>query len=348
MNITSTRISHAPCTHGERTEKMRKNDWMILGIVAAMALAPAFVQAADITLTASDATGTSSFTAAGHWSNSAAPSSGNDYFVAGNRVLRTPNNTSNNYTFAGNSLTLGDGTDKGTLFYKGRGSTITVDDLRLNTGVVTNSADSGSSGLLTLAGSITVSGTGNYLSENGAYCGGIYLTANVSGSGDFGAQSANYKGSSVRIHLQGQNTYTGNTNIIDTGTKLYLDAAGSLQMVVNSVGASSQILATGTAGDRNLYMDGTLKLNVAGVTGAGSWTLVNPTDLTTTYGATFAVKLADGTSFAESSDVWTLTQGSTTYTFTEATGVLSVVIPEPATLAVLLAGGAMTLLRRRR
>ena len=68
--------------------------------------------AANITMTATDAGGTTSFNTAGHWSNLAAPSAGNAYVVSGatvnSIVLRTPNPTSsgNNYIFAGDSLSI--------------------------------------------------------------------------------------------------------------------------------------------------------------------------------------------------------------------------------------------------
>jgi len=82
-------------------------------LVAGLSLfGTATTQAAIITLTASDAAGASSFATAGNWSNLAAPSAGNDYFVTGNAVaqikLRSPA-TGAAFTFGGDSLTF-DGT----------------------------------------------------------------------------------------------------------------------------------------------------------------------------------------------------------------------------------------------
>src|SRR5690349_8818708 len=62
------------------------------------------VDAANVTLTGNDAINTTSFNAAGLWSNAAAPSAANDYFT-GAFGLRTPS-TAGNYTFLGNSLQL--------------------------------------------------------------------------------------------------------------------------------------------------------------------------------------------------------------------------------------------------
>jgi len=50
--------------------------WLALLLLA---LSPAAAQAAVVTLTNTDASGTSSFNAAGNWDSGAAPASGNDY-----------------------------------------------------------------------------------------------------------------------------------------------------------------------------------------------------------------------------------------------------------------------------
>ncbi len=66
---------------------------------------PLAMQGANISLTANDAVGTTSFNAAGHWSNALAPVATNNYFTAA-YGMRTPPTTSS-YTFGGASLTLG-------------------------------------------------------------------------------------------------------------------------------------------------------------------------------------------------------------------------------------------------
>lgn len=68
-----------------------------------------------------------------------------------------------------------------------------------------------------------------------------------------------------------------------------------------------------------------------------------------TYGGTFSV-LSTLASFSGSAGVWTIAENGSNYEFTESTGVLTVVVPEPGTLA-LIAGGAiagLVALRRRR
>ncbi len=83
--------------------------------------------AAQVTLTTSDALGSTSFNAAGHWSNSAAPSAANDYFT-GAYSLRTPSSLGS-VTFLGNSLTVNPG---GFINMKGSGGAVmTVTNLIL-------------------------------------------------------------------------------------------------------------------------------------------------------------------------------------------------------------------------
>jgi autotransporter-associated beta strand protein len=61
---------------------------------------------ATVSLNANDGVNTTSFNTAGHWSDGQAPGPGNDYNTAG-FFMRTPGNSTTNYTFAGDSLTLG-------------------------------------------------------------------------------------------------------------------------------------------------------------------------------------------------------------------------------------------------
>ena len=102
--------------------------------------------AASVTLLGSDPLNTSSFTNGSwfyptNWSDLAAPSAGNDYFIGSGRAIRTPPHpvaTNLSYTFAGNSLTL-----TSSLSLKGT-NWIYVTNLVLTGGSVAN----GSSGLL--------------------------------------------------------------------------------------------------------------------------------------------------------------------------------------------------------
>ncbi len=76
----------------------------LLSTVCALGLAASATAETSVTLTASDAIGTTSWNAAGHWSNSQAPGPGNNYFTAGFQ-LRSPG-SGGSVSFAGDSLTL--------------------------------------------------------------------------------------------------------------------------------------------------------------------------------------------------------------------------------------------------
>lgn len=108
--------------------------------------------AATFEMTASDASGTSSFNAAGNWSSLAAPSAGNDY--VSRFQLRAPATGLSNYTFAGDSLRMDSG---GALAWTGTAGTpsgsLTVNDLILNGGTVSSFR---SDSTLTLIGNISV------------------------------------------------------------------------------------------------------------------------------------------------------------------------------------------------
>ncbi len=118
-------------------------------------------QAASFHLSATDASGASSFNASLHFTNdatgaAAAPAAGNDYAVstAPGLVLRTPS-ANGNYTFAGGSLTL---SNAGTMFIKsGSPTIITVNNLT-NSGMVTTAQ--GVNCFATLAGTMAVVGVG--------------------------------------------------------------------------------------------------------------------------------------------------------------------------------------------
>jgi autotransporter-associated beta strand protein len=121
-------------------------------------LALAFVgsmnlNAENVSLTASDGSGSSSFNAAGHWSNVQAPGSTNDYFTAGFQ-LRTPASGSSNY-FAGNSLSLDYSPSSATvgllIKYPAAGA-VRVDNLKLNGGAIFNGVGS----TMSVYGNITV------------------------------------------------------------------------------------------------------------------------------------------------------------------------------------------------
>ncbi len=113
--------------------------------------------------------------------------------------------------------------------------------------------------------------------------------------------------------LSAINTYSGNTEVL-TGTLTLADNAGMKFLVTDA--ASNKVTGPAAA-----VFNGDFTIDTSAVTvTTGSWTLVDVGTLTETFGSTFTV--AGG--WTESSNVWTKSGGGVTWSFTEATGVLSV------------------------
>lgn len=149
------------------------------------------------TLTATDASGSSSFNAVGHWSGGIAPGPGTNFFTA-TFTLRTPV-AAGNYTFLGDSLTISSG---GSLAIKGgSGNTITLNNLT-NSGTISDAINpntiavvtgnmvvvsgaafntsTASGDVRTITNSLNMSGTGTVTntSSGGAFPGTVVYTAN--------------------------------------------------------------------------------------------------------------------------------------------------------------------------
>jgi len=129
------------------------------------------------------------------------------------------------------------------------------------------------------------------------------------------------------VLLSAINTYTGNTEVIG-GTLTLADNAGMKFLVTDT--ASNKVTGTATA-----VFNGDFTIDTSAVTvTTGSWTLVDVGTLTETFGPTFTV--AGG--WTENSNVWTKSGGGVTWTFTEATGVLSVAPGASTTFASWMGG----------
>lgn len=167
-------------------------------------------------------------------------------------------------------------------------------------------------------------------------------TSIVTLNGALGNQvsSVTQNSTSSQLVLAGANTYTGNTTVISGGT-IQLNSTGKLTFQINPDGTNNQLTGGGTA-TLNGQFDFLLP-TLGVVTTNTTWTIENLTGLTGAYGSTFSVP-----GFTDAgSDTWTLIRGTETWTFSETTGQLSVVIPEPAGLAILGLSGLGALRRRR-
>ena len=140
------------------------------------------------------------------------------------------------------------------------------------------------------------------------------------------------------VSLSGIDTYTGNT-IVNAGT-LEQASTGSMSFDINTIGASTKILGTG-----KLVLNGKLVFDVSDAA-TGSWNVVSASTLNESYGDSFGVMFAIGsttvsaTETAPNSGVWTYSNEALgRATFTESTGVLSITtIPEPGAITMVITG----------
>ncbi len=180
---------------------LRKSSTILLSLVL-----PTLASAANVSLTASDASGSTSMNTVGKWSNLQAPISTNDYFTGPFFVRTPPNGTG--ITFAGHSLTLqdvsgnpgtgGQGSPYRSMLYKGSGGdTIVINNLTNAAGGVLNNGGSGNVSAPTFTGNLwTIAGNSTVLSDQGSTIIGYPLA-----------------GSAILTNTSGQSrtiTYTGN------------------------------------------------------------------------------------------------------------------------------------------
>ena len=236
--------------------------------------------AAVITLTASDASGATSFNAAGHWSNAQAPSAGNTYDTTTAFMMRTPSAGTTPITFAGDSLTLhGPGSTTaggGRIDWTGNtGGDTTINNLIVtNLGMLQNGGTSGKTWVL--AGGLTIQadavnsfGTNGCIFLNGN--GPILVTASISGSGAIclGTPSAGTSGNNIILagDLSG---FTGKILTSDHHITTPLTVSNATDQTIS--GAISILDTFTKQGSAKLTLTGTN--TYAGVTTNSSGTLV--------------------------------------------------------------------------
>jgi fibronectin-binding autotransporter adhesin len=215
-----------------------------LTLVVAIALAAPAAFAANITLNAGgDAAGTSSFdnNGANAWSNGQDPSAANDYFVTV-QWLRTPQDSAD-YTFQGNSLTLGIG---GGLLFKGSGSRIYTANWILDGGLIRSGSSSADTA--NYAGTMAVTANGGTIQADQ---GPFIVSAGVSLTGMLYLNNTSTFSTSITGSMSGNGGLakigTGTSTVILTGTNTYsgltIINAGTVQV---GSGGTSGSLGSGT------------------------------------------------------------------------------------------------------
>ena len=236
-----------PVDVGTNTFTMSVNDASGMSAVATVTIFVADAPNPIVTLTNSDALGSSSFLTASNWDSGAPPSAFGDYNTSSN-ALRTPQDTSD-YTFAGNSLTFPpNATPTGSMIFKGTGTrTYTFNHLFPSGGLVRSGSGSGDTCIL--GGNITlIDGTTSTIQADQS---SFVLAAPINGGGSLKTSG------SYSTTLSGVNSYSGDTLV--TANTLKVNAGPVLYMSFDSTSATI-VTNNGSGGT---LMNGTL-------TGAGA------------------------------------------------------------------------------
>jgi len=232
------------------------------------------------------------------------------------------NNAGSNITFTGGV------TGVGNLILQSNGTTNNPGQVQLTTTTINNT------------GTITNSGTGARTSGTGTNLNTL-ISASI-GSNVTGVVQNSLNSSLI---LSGDNSsYFGNT-VVSLGT-LQLTTTGVLGFVVGANGVSNSITGTNAG---ILTLDGSFVFDLTNAAADGSWNIVDVNNLNETYGSGFKV---NGAGWAETANdnIWRYTDTKATYTFSQATGVLTGVsfVPEPSGFMLLSVGVIGLVTRRKR
>lgn len=161
--------------------------------------------------------------------------------------------------------------------------------------------------------------------------GGIGNTGGIDGSATLAPNTSGdlaFTGAGITT-LTGVNTYTGHTTV-GTGTTLVLGATGGLKFAPGANGVCNKVTGPGTA---YLYGAFTIDLSGAAVANGNSWTLVD------TASKTFDLLSFSVAGFTETSQgMHQLVDGHNTWTFTEATGKLTLSVAGASGYGVWITG----------
>lgn len=132
------------------------------------------------------------------------------------------------------------------------------------------------------------------------------------------------------LTLTGANTYTGST-VVPTGNALTLAVGSSTAFVLDGV------LNNKITGSGSVTIDGAFSVDTtfADLTDGNTWTLVDTGTLAEAFGVSFSLA---GFTEAGTSGIHSKTEGSNTWTFDEASGVLSLDVSPPSGYALWISG----------
>lgn len=236
---------------------MQKNRSLPVSLfsLAVTLVASQATHAALVTLAVTDTAGQSSFVTdpLSHWSPAGDPTAGNDYLVASGRALRNVADSTGTVTFAGDSLTLGDGATAGTLVLKNlTGAVVNVNNFTLNNGEIqAGGTSTGAANITTIGGNgITLGASGGRL-NTGTGGRGLIIASPISGPGNLTILNGGF--------AQLNNTYAAAGNTALNGATLGL-GNGDLTLPLGTGAGQFQI--SGNAGffaagaNRNVNLDG--------------------------------------------------------------------------------------------
>jgi hypothetical protein len=216
----------------------------------------------------------------------------------------------------------------------------TTSTLRVNhAGAVANNIISGGAGTNvldfistsgTLDGDVTLDHHLN-LGIRSAGATGLTINGDITGSGDL-IKGQYLSGNSGQLTLAANVTTSGNV-LVNNGI-ITLANTSSMTFKIGEDGVSNKIGGTGTV---NLNGQIIFDLSMAAEEDGNTWLVVDAG--TENYGSGFSVQ-----GFNQSGADWTF--GG--YTFSQGTGVLTYVVPEPSSAALLLGSGALLFMRRSR
>jgi hypothetical protein len=195
----------------------------VLALLGLLLVSAGFASAATVTYTANEALNTSSFAGglgATNWSDGLPPAPGNDYLLASSRTLRSPINGAPlaAYTFAGDSLTLGDGANgSGTISMK-CSNVVTVANLIMTNGSILNGDTGNTPKVGTIAGNMTILTNATLKATETNRI--LAVTATLSGSGNLTVSDRGI------VTLSGAHSY--NDPVTINGTTLDMDGTVSI------------------------------------------------------------------------------------------------------------------------